>query len=654
MKKRTVEPFLIGAALLVSTAGCQSVHQCCTSWFAARSTTFADTTPLPEKRAVDTPVAGSSVSEGKPAADEALSPAAGQRRFNIPEELPGADAAPLVLPPMDATQSVEERRSLADALFPDVVPAEVHQGPAADSVPLTLSTMQQMGVENSPVIRQAAAEVEQARGKAVQAGLYPNPTVGYEGDTLGTAKTAGYNGVFFTQEFVTAGKLTLAQNVALNEMRAAQADLRKARIKLASDIRRSYFKVLISQEQLKFNRAIAKLSDEVYRAQIDLVTGGESAPYEPLQLRVFAVQARNTVTQSANALDASWRQLAAAVGMPHMTRQRVAGSADLPVPEVDYNTLATMLQRHSDLIAANSRIASSSCNLRLQEAVPIPNVTLYAAFQHDDTTPLSDYSTNVQLSAPVPVFNRNQGNITTAHAGLVRARQDLNSVKNTLMSQLAETYNRYATSRTISESYRTDLLPDQVRVYRGVYDRFLIDGESIDFAQVVVAQQTLAQVVTSYLQSLTDAWMATVDLAELMQVDDLMTMDGMAGSAEAAVEGGAQSSGSDDGSSQVSQAIEPADAANSGFPVALQDTLELDHSGVVQNSTAIENLTLAKRDRKNLAGNEQGLTEQISDSRVPANMEREPESKNDTSEKSSGSSPNSFRQRRTSPRLTFP
>jgi len=540
MKIRPASLMICCAALLASAVGCQSVQQCCTSFFASRETTLADTTPVPERSSELRTVAHTDQGSGTEPDKKSESAAPPHRRFNIPEELPGSDAAPLVMPPMDPTQSIEDRRSLADALFPSIVPAEVNGVPGANAVPLTLTAMQQMAVENSPVIRQAAADVEQTRGKAIQAGLYPNPTVGYEGDTIGTARTAGYNGVFFTQEFVTAGKLTLAQSVAMNEMRAVQADLRKARITLASNVRRNYFKVLISQEQLKFNRAIAKLSNEVYRAQIDLVTGGESAPYEPLQLRVFAVQARNTVTQSANTLEASWRQLAAAMGMPHMTRQHVAGSVDLPVPTIDYETLASMLQRHSDLIAANSRIASSSSNLRLQEAVPIPNVTLYAAFQHDDTTPLSDYSTNVQLSAPVPVFNRNQGNITTAHAGLVRARQDLNGVNNTLMSDLAETYNRYATSRTISESYRTDLLPDQVRVYRGVYDRFLIDGESINFAQIVVAQQTLAQVVTSYLQSLTDSWMSVVDLAELLQVDDLMTLDGMAIPANPAADGSAR------------------------------------------------------------------------------------------------------------------
>jgi cobalt-zinc-cadmium efflux system outer membrane protein len=327
---------------------------------------------------------------------------------------------------------------------------------------------------------------------------------------------------------VTAGKLSLAQSAAMNEMQATQADLRKARIRLASDVRRNYFSVLIAQERLRFSRSIAKLSNEVYKAQIDLVTGGESAPYEPLQLRVFAVQARNNVVLATNGLDASWRQLAAAIGLPYMARQTVAGSAETLTPAMDYDTLVTVLQRHTDLTAANLRIASTRNSLRLAEVQPIPNLTVYAAFQHDDTTPLSDYSTNVQVSAPVPVFNRNQGNIASAHADLVRAEQNLNDTNNTLMSSLADTYSRFTSSRTISESYRTELLPDQVRVYRGVYDRFLIDGESIDFAQVVVAQQTLGTVVTSYLQSLNDVWTATVDLAELLQVDDLMTMDGVA------------------------------------------------------------------------------------------------------------------------------
>lgn len=538
MQTRESSALVCVAALLLST-GCQTTQHFYSGSGAAKAATVADQTPVPGRTSYSSdaePVDGNSpdgnaVSGGAVSGD-AQQPANGEqaeppgRRFRIPEELPGANSAPLALPPLDPSAPAETRRSLADSLFPDLKPVTAETLVEAEGSPLTLAELQQMAVGSSPVIQQSAALVEQARGRAIQAGLKPNPTVGYQGDTIGTADTAGYNGVLVSQEFVTANKLGLAQSTAMQEVRVAQAELRKARITLASDVRRNYFRVLVAQEQLRFTRAISKLSDEVYQAQIDLVAGGESAPYEPLQLRVFAVQARNNVTQATNSLNAAWRQLAAAMGTPLMARRAVQGTVEMPSPEMSYDTAVGMLQKHSNLVAANASIARATTNLRLQEAIARPNVTLYAAFQHDDTTPLSDYSTNVQVSAPLPVFNRNQGNITAAHAEVIKARQDYADTMNKLMSQLADNYNRYETSREISGSYRKDLVPDQVRVYRGVYDRFLIDGQSVDFAQIVVAQQTLGQVVSSYVTSLETEWLATVDLAELLQVDDLLTMDG--------------------------------------------------------------------------------------------------------------------------------
>ena len=451
-----------------------------------------------------------------------------RRRFEIPAELPGADSARISLPPMDPSLPIEQRKSLAESLFPDLTPAAAQETPATAETPITLAELQKIAEEQSPVVRQAAAVVQSSRGKAIQAGLKPNPTLGYEGDTIGTADTAGYNGVFFTQEIVRGGKLSLAQSAAMQEVRAAEADLKKARISLASDVRRNYYKVLIAQEQLRFSKAISRLSDEVYKAQIDLVAGGEAAPYEPLQLRVFAVQARNNVTASANSLNAAWRQLAAAAGTPMMGRRVVAGSVENSTTALNYEQAVAMLQNHSDIAAAQARVNAAAGNLRLQEAMPIPNLNLYGAFQHDDTTPLSNFSANVQVSAPVPVLNRNQGNIASAHADLIRARQDMVQVNNNLLSQLADNFSRYETSRVVSISYRTDIVPDQVRVYRGIYDRFLVDGQSVDFAQVVVSQQTLAQVVDSYVVSLSNEWNSLVDVAQLLQVTDLQTMDGAA------------------------------------------------------------------------------------------------------------------------------
>lgn len=547
-------PVSLSLLFLVGTSGCRSTIQSCTGRYLAKASTPVDYTPTSAPDAASQDAAspevppapessasseGTSIHEASLSStsdrattaeesDQAEATSAQPQRFQIPKELPGADAPPLQMPPLDPTLSPDQRKSLAASLFPEIAEAAPADS-AVDEHSLTLASLQQMGIENSPVIRQAAADVEAARGLAVQAGLKPNPTVGYQGDTIGTADTAGYNGVTISQEIVTAGKLTLAQNTALMEMRAKEAELRKARIELATRIRRGYFRVLVAQEQVKFNSALARLSAEVYRAQIDLVTGGEAAPYEPLQLRVFAVQARNSVIQAQNNLSGEWRQLAANMGMPSLPEHRVEGSVEAVIPAIDYDQAAALIvQKHSDLKAAQLRIAKATCNLRLQQVTPIPNVSMYAAFQHDDTSPLSDYSTNLQLSVPVPVFDRNQGNISTAHAQLVRANQDLSETQNSLLGSLADVHARRSSSLVIVNSYRSDLLPDQVRVYRGVYDRFRAEGDGIDFSQVVVAQQTLAQVVTSYLQELQTQWDSTVELAALLQIDDFMTFDGLA------------------------------------------------------------------------------------------------------------------------------
>lgn len=456
-------------------------------------------------------------------------PSAKSNLFDLPSDFPGGDAAPLQLPRMDAGESAVQRRSIVDSLFESLPVAK------ADSIPfddegrvITLTELQDIAVENNPSLQQAVARVEAARGRMIQAGLYPNPTIGYEGDTLGTADTNGYNGGFVTQQIVTAGKLQLAQTSAMMEMRASEYDLRTTRIEVATAVRRLYFSILVEQEKIRLYQSIQRLSQEVYEAQRTLVAGGESAVYEPLQLRVLAVLASNNVLTAKNALAAYWRQLSASIGVPDLPACKAYGSIEMEVPQIELQqAFDLMLARNADLTAAQFRITGNQYNLRLQRVTPIPDVTVYSALQRDSTSPLTPNRTtfNMQVSVPVPVFNRNQGNISTARATLVDADRNYTTVRNQLQSDLADAYNRYVTSQAIVTNYRDIILPDQVRVYRATYSRFRIAGEEVDFAQIIVTQQTLVQAVVSYLDAVTAQWQSTVDVARLLQVDDLFTMN---------------------------------------------------------------------------------------------------------------------------------
>src|SRR5687767_10051188 len=101
---------------------------------------------------------------------------------------------------------------LSSALLADAGDLKRHDShearPAWPNAPLGLGELEEMAVRHNPTLAQAAAQIEASRGKALQAGLYPNPTVGYQGEQMGVLGTAGeLQGGFIQQEIVTAGKL---------------------------------------------------------------------------------------------------------------------------------------------------------------------------------------------------------------------------------------------------------------------------------------------------------------------------------------------------------------------------------------------------------------------------------------------------------------
>src|SRR5205085_2439648 len=104
---------------------------------------------------------------------------------------------------------------------------------------------------------------------------------------------------------------------------------------------------------------------------------------------------------------------------------------------------------------------------------------------------------------------------------LARAADEINRVRLDLTARLADAFERYESNRTLVEYYRDRILPDQVRIYRGAFARHQQEPERVGFIDVVNAQQGLAAALTGYLSSLRDQWMAVIDLANLLQVDDL-------------------------------------------------------------------------------------------------------------------------------------
>jgi cobalt-zinc-cadmium efflux system outer membrane protein len=439
-------------------------------------------------------------------------------RLRIPPGLPGSNVPPIQLPAHGT-----DREQYLRKLYPELPPLgpNPQPQPGPEGRPLTLADLQRLAMGNNPLIRQPAADVEAARGAVIQAGAYPNPTVAYEADNVGSADTAGFQGFSVDQMIKTGGKLKLAQAAAIMDLLNAQVALRRAQTDLANQVRAGYFAVLVAQENVRVTEALAKLTDEAFRIQVEQAVV-VAAPYEPMQLRVLAYQARGALLTARNTYLTAWKQLAASLGLPGMPPTELAGRPDMAIPVFEYQkALAHILSTHTDVRTAENGIQKARYNLELAKRTPIPDVSVHYAIQKDFTTPPFNIAANVAIGVPVPIWDLNKGAIIQSQGQLLRAIEEPHRVRDDLSSRLADAYGRYRTNRELIHYYRDRILPDQVRAYQGVRIRHNVEPDAVSFGDVVTAQQTLATTLTTYVTTLGAMWTAVTDVANLLQTDDL-------------------------------------------------------------------------------------------------------------------------------------
>lgn len=443
--------------------------------------------------------------------------------FELPNVIPGTEVPNVSVPKFDKETAPADRAAAIRKRYPEVVPASASQPTGA---PASLGELQQLAMANSPVVRKAEAEVEAAHGQVIQAGLHPNPTVGYQADQIQpglrppTGSGAGQQGAFVNQLIKTAGKLRLAQQVAGYDYINALVAVRRARVDVAAKVREAYLAAAVARRGVEVNQALAAMADEVYQLQLKRVAAGEAAAHEPFQPHAQAVQARNAVVQSEAAFKAAWRQLAAAVGQPDLPAVPLSGRADAPPPALDLDVLrARMLEQHTDLLTARNLVAQAQANMTLQRKSPVPDLQTNTYQQYDNLAQV--YQFGIQVGIQLPVSDRNQGNIRTARARIAAAGANMLAVENELQAKLAEAFGRYEANVKVAASYREQVLPDLIQAYRGAVRQFQVEPEKVGFNEIVTAQQAIVQALQAYQAALEAQWKAVVELAALGQLDEL-------------------------------------------------------------------------------------------------------------------------------------
>jgi cobalt-zinc-cadmium efflux system outer membrane protein len=448
--------------------------------------------------------------------------------LKIPSGVPGSEAPPL---PDFSKMTPEQKQRTIGQLYPELppLPDEPVPEPGPNGVPYTLADLQKLAVENSPTLRQAIADVKAAEGRLIQARTYSNPTIApFYLQPNNNNAAAGAPGVFLEQPLPTFGKKKMQVAAAQKQLDNAQLALKKARFDLTTNVRNAYFTLLVAQETMRINRELARFTGDMYRLYIDYLTAGIASAYEPAPLRAQAYANRLVYRQAITNYIYAWKQLVAVLGLPQLPLTEVSGHVDRLLPYYDYDKVLTyILANHTDVLIARNGVQIAQYNLKLAQIAPFGDFDLQYGINKEVTVAPFLYYNTFMVGMPLPIFDQNRGNILAAQAQLIRAVEEAHRVENVLTNTLAANYANYKNNLSALEYYRRHILPDQVRYYRGVFERRQADplaspGELL--ANLVTAQQALTVYVQNYLGILGSLWSAVVSVADLIQTPDLFQL----------------------------------------------------------------------------------------------------------------------------------
>jgi cobalt-zinc-cadmium efflux system outer membrane protein len=395
-------------------------------------------------------------------------------------------------------------------------PTPEQTGPAAA---LGLADLELLAVQGNPTLAQAAAAVAASRGKALQAGLYPNPTLGYRGENMGIAGSAGeFQGGFVQQTIVTAGKLRLSRAKYCQEAYEAEIRTLAQQYRVLNGVRMRFYELLALQRMIDLKRSLVENAEESLRTYKEMSNTGQANRADVLLAEVAVSDAQIALRTVENRYPALWQHLTALLGKPDLPPLPLLGQLEPQGPPLDRDSsLDRLLHESPELEAARAHVVYDQITLRREKAEPVPNVTVEGAAGYSFET--RNAVATAQVGIPLPLWNRNQGTIKEVLADLARSQAEVTRVELDLRRRLADAFNRYRTALETAQIYRDSIIPRTAQVYE--IQRDMYDKRRTPWPEVVASQRGVLEAKAKYTQSLLELREAEVAICGLLLVDGL-------------------------------------------------------------------------------------------------------------------------------------
>lgn len=329
------------------------------------------------------------------------------------------------------------------------------------TIQLSLPEAEKRFVQSNYQLIAQQYQTDQARADIITARLFDNPEISYENllynpenkHFLGTSKAVGQYQASLSQMIKLAGKRNKNIQLATSGVKLAEYEyfdlMRTLRFELNSTFYKTYYNqqsARVYEEQIKSLKLLLSANEQ----QLKL---GNVAAKDIIRIKSLLYTLQGEYSSLMNDIEDDLTKI--------KLMTNIEPSADLvltiPVDETQAEQLTkhpyislldSARQNRADLQLAKAGMTYAENNLKLQKANATPDLELTLSYDLKGSYP--DNYTGIGIKVPIPLFNRNQGEIKKARIAIDAGKMQFQQ-QNALLEN--EVYNSYTSAMRIERLY---------------------------------------------------------------------------------------------------------------------------------------------------------------------------------------------------------
>jgi len=373
---------------------------------------------------------------------------------------------------------------------------------AQDTLKLNIKEAEKRFISSNYQLLLAKYEIEQAKADVITAKLFDNPEITHENllynhETKRFLETSFATGQFNTQIsqlFKLAGKRNKSIKLANTAVKLEEFEYFDLIRTLRYQLRSSFFKLHSLQQSAKIYSAQVKALEQLLQASNKQLSLGNIANKDVIRIKSLLYTLQADYHQISTEIDdlTTEIKLLTQIKSDSIIETIVPENEKGQIDEIAYTVLLDSAKTNRiDLKSAKTAITYAEQNLKLQKANAIPDVQLSLVYDLKGSYP--EKYAGIGISLPIPLFNRNQGEIKKAKIAIEAQQATYDQIENTLSN---EVFKAYQNAKRI-----TNLMGNRDQDFNQNY-QILIDEVTKNFAKRNISLLEFLDFYESYKENI--------------------------------------------------------------------------------------------------------------------------------------------------------